>query len=508
MARLLNVMKMIRIPYRLICILNCCTLVLTVLFPNNAYAQESKNAALRNEILSLDSLLFQVGFNTCDISQFEKLLSLDFEFYHDKDSISDRSKFLRDLRNGLCKSPDTYQSRRELISAEVYPLYKKNRLYGAVQNGVHQFYERNGSGNETMADAAKFTHIWLLTEGQWHLARALSYDHQEVDATSGDQMSREELNEWIRKSGVHTVGIGKISKGALTDIEIIQTENEKNRATVNTIFNVASLTKPLVTAYVLMLSESGSWDLDAPLCKFFTDPDVASDPNSKLLTTRHVLSHQTGFPNWRGNSADGKLHFEFKPGTKYQYSGEGFEYLHSALESKFKPPMEVMVEKFILDSLDMHSTRFIWSDDMDTSQCALGHDADGHVYPWPKRKRANAADDLLTTIPDYGHFLAALMNHELIGDSLFNEMITPQVKTKENKYFGLGFERYDLGHGEYALSHGGSDKGVQCIVFLLPQTKDGLLIFTNQDNGYIVFEKIITHYLGEKGRKIVEIEMR
>ncbi|MFM9983653.1 MAG: serine hydrolase [Flavobacteriales bacterium] len=498
-------MKMISIPYRLICSQYLCAVVLTVLFSKNMHAQTSRDAALRNEIVSKDSLLFQVGFNTCDISQFEKLLSTDFEFYHDKDSISDKKIFLHDLRKGLCSSPDTYQSRRALISCEVYPLYKKNKLYGAVQNGVHQFYETAKAEPERMANSAKFTHLWVLVDGKWQLARALSYDHQQVDAGAGDQMSREELNERIRNSGVHTVGIGVIRNGKLIQTEIIQSDSIQNKASINTIFNVASLTKPVVAAMVLSLVEQGSWDLDEPLYHYWTDSDVQDDPNAKLLTARHVLSHQSGFSNWRGNNPDKKLHFEFKPGTKYQYSGEGFEYLRRALESKFKPPMDVMAEHILFDSLGMRNTRFRWSDMLDTTKCAIGHSSEGRPYPWPKRNRANAADDLLTTISDYGIFLEALMNNEILSDSMFNEMIAPQVKTKENKYFGLGFERYDLGNGEYALSHGGSDEGVQCIVFLLPQTKDGLLIFTNQDNGYIVFEKIITHYLGEKGRKIVEI---
>lgn len=71
-------------------------------------------------------------------------------------------------------------------------------------------------------------------------------------------------------------------------------------------------------------------------CIKLYDPDIADNPYVKKLTTRIILSHQTGFPNWRGNNADGKLTFEFEPGTKYQYSGEGYEYLRKALEKKFK----------------------------------------------------------------------------------------------------------------------------------------------------------------------------
>lgn len=51
------------------------------------FSQEEKNSALYKTIISKDSLLFNVGFNTCDISQFENLLSDDFEFYYDMDSI-------------------------------------------------------------------------------------------------------------------------------------------------------------------------------------------------------------------------------------------------------------------------------------------------------------------------------------------------------------------------------------------------------------------------------------
>jgi hypothetical protein len=78
------------------------------------------------------------------------------------------------------------------------------------------------------------------------------------------------------------------------------------------------------------------------------------------------------------------------------------------------------------------------------------------------------------------------------------------VKTKESKYFGLGFEIYDLGNGDYALSHGGADKGTRCIALFFNSGK-GILIFTNADDGYKVYEKLVIHYLGEE-EKIADIE--
>jgi hypothetical protein len=91
---------------------------------------------------------------------------------------------------------------------------------------------------------------------------------------------------------------------------------------------------------------------------------------------------------------------------------------------------------------------------------------------------------------------------------VYAEMTTNQVASTKGKHFGLGFEIYDLGNEEYALSHGGSDKGVQTIVFILPKTKQGLLIFTNSDTGANVYESLLKHYLGNNGQKIVDIETK
>ncbi len=87
-------------------------------------------------------------------------------------------------------------------------------------------------------------------------------------------------------------------------------------------------------------------------------------------------------------------------------------------------------------------------------------------------------------------------------------MTARQVASAKGKYFGLGFEIYDLGNDGYALSHGGSDNGVQTIAFILPKTKNGLLFFTNADTGGSLYEKLLQHYLGDSGQKIIDIEMK
>lgn len=484
------------------------------------FSQEEKNSALYKTIISKDSLLFNVGFNTCDISQFENLLSDKFEFYHDKDSISNKAQFLHNLKNGLCISPTTYQSRRELVdgSTEIYPLYKKGVLYGAIQTGIHRFYETSAAKNEpllkkneVLGDTARFTHVWILENGIWKLKRSLSYDHHPVNLSTDKSNTfdnKEEIEKWLKQNNVPTLGIGVINNGKLQQIKVFGELKKGITAPYNTIWNVASLTKPVTAIVALKLVSSGKWDLDEPVYKYWTDPDIANDPNNKLLTTRIILSHQTGFPNWRYMNKSGKLDFKFKPGTKYQYSGEGMEYLRKALESKFHKTLDQLADELIFKPLKMTDTKFFWDDKTDVSRFAIGYDNKGNPYEPTKNKTASAADDLLTTIEDYGTFLCSVMDSDGLSKKVFDDMTSHQVETKKNKYFGLGFEIYDLGDDNYALSHGGADKGVQTLVFLLPKTKQGLIIFTNVDDGYKVYEKLLLHYLGKNGQKLIDIETK
>lgn len=477
----------------------------------STYGQVSQDTELYKTILSKDSLLFNVGFNTCDIKQFENLVSENFEFFHDKDSISNKATFLHNLKNGLCASPTTYQSRRELLkeSTEVYPLYKGKNLYGAIQVGVHKFYETIAGKSERFASAAKFTHVWQLENGVWKLTKSLSFDHQTERKNEASIFDNDaEIEKWLKENNVPTLGLGIIESGKLKQVKVFGEISKGISAPYNTIFNVASLTKPVTAMVALKLASLGKWNIDEPVYKYWTDPDIANDPRSKKITTRLILSHQTGFPNWRWMNENKKLSFLFDPGKGYQYSGEGLEYLRKALENKFKKSLQQLASELIFVPLKMNDTRYIWDNKIDTTRLALGYDTNGKAYQTVKNKTPNAADDLLTTIEDYGKFLVSVMNNEMLTKQVFEEMTTNQVATKNGKHFGLGFELYKFTDDNTALTHGGADKGVQTIVFIFPKTKQGLLIFTNVDDGYKVYEKLLLHYLGDYGKQIFEIETK
>jgi len=475
----------------------------------SAFAQVNRNSDLYKTILSKDSLLFEIGFNHCDIQQFENLLSDKLTFYHDKDGISDKTKFLLDLKNGICNNKTNRQVQRFLVkeSTQIFPLYKNGVLYGAVQNGEHKFSEKR----ESQGGIAKFTNVWQLENGEWKLTSSFSFDHQADDNNKVGKFifdNQTEIEKWLKENKVPTLGIGIIENGQLQQVKVFGEISKGISAPYNTIFNVASLTKPVTALVALKLTSIGKWDLDEPVFKYWTDPDIANDPRNKKLTTRIILSHQTGFPNWRWMDETKKLNFQFDPGTKYQYSGEGMEYLRKALEKKFHKSLQQLANELIFQPLKMVDTKYVWDNKVDTTRLAIGYNKDGKAYETVKNKTPNAADDLLTTVEDYGKFLVSLMNGDGLSKNVFAEMTKNQVASTKGKHFGLGFEIYDLGKGEIALSHGGSDNGVQTIVFVFPKTKQGLLIFTNSDTGGSVYETLLKHYLGDTGQKIIDIETK
>lgn len=154
----------------------------------------------------------------------------------------------------------------------------------------------------------------------------------------------------------------------------------------------------------------------------------------------------------------------------------------------------------------MNDTRHAWDEYTDESRFARWHDTSGlNSYLNHQITSANAADDLLTTIGDYGKFAVDVLNGAGLDSNIYNEMIHPHVPISGGRFMGLGWEMFlDLGpQKEYALTHSGSDQGVQTLVILLPVSRQGLILFTNGDNGYKLYEKIIVEML-DTGREIMD----
>jgi CubicO group peptidase (beta-lactamase class C family) len=291
---------------------------------------------------------------------------------------------------------------------------------------------------------------------------------------------------------VPAVGIGSIENGEIKYARVLG-EREKGYPAPNAaIFNVQSITKSVVAVLVLKLVESGRWSLDEPLFKYWVDPDVANNPLHQLLTTRHVLAHQTGFRNWRSEHPSRKLTFEFEPGKKYQYSGEGFEYLKRSLEHKFDRSIEQLAGSLLFNPLGMRDSHISWDGYVDESRFALGHDSDGKRYQCWHKMPASAAYGLVTTIEDFCKFGVHVMNGAGLSPALFSEMVTPWSNIQEHSAQGLGwFVVKGLPNGEYAIHHAGGGQGFHAMAVFLPRSRRGVVVFTNGDSGMLICNSVI-----------------
>ena len=117
----------------------------------------------------------------------------------------------------------------------------------------------------------------------------------------------EVIQSWLKEHQVPAVGVGIIESGKVNTVKVFGQLKKGVPAHEKAIFDVASLTKSITTILTLRLVHQGKWNLDEPLYHYWVDPDIADHPYHKKITTRHVLSHRTGFKNWRWMNEDKKL---------------------------------------------------------------------------------------------------------------------------------------------------------------------------------------------------------
>ena len=157
-------------------------LLIVVCINTLAGAQAAKNSKLFLELKTQDSIFFERAFNLCDMEYLKKAIHKDLIFFHDQSGIQTKAQFLEITRKNICSNPD-YKPIRKLKenSLEVFPLYNNGKLYGAIQNGIHHFYIRDPAKKDRPTSVAKFTHVWLLENGNWLLKEVLSFDHHDPE---------------------------------------------------------------------------------------------------------------------------------------------------------------------------------------------------------------------------------------------------------------------------------------------------------------------------------------
>ena len=289
--------------------------------------------------------------------------------------------------------------------------------------------------------------------------------------------------------------------------------------TPDSVMTSASLSKAAFATVVLRLVQEGVLDLNKPIYQYLPKPlpeyptyaDLAGDDRYKKLTLRILLSHTSGFPNWRAFEDDRKLKIHFEPGTRYAYSGEGIDLAQFVVETVTAKSLTVLMEEQLFRPVGMTRTSMVWEPRFE-SDFANGYDEYGRSLGPEKRSSPVAAGSMQTTLRDYALFLSALMRGKILNTRTFGKMQNAQISIHSAHQFpSLANEttsandgirlRYGLGWGLYFSPYGkaffkeGHDEGWRHLAVFF-RNGSGILIMTNSSNGEGIFKPLMDAILG------------
>lgn len=134
-------------------------------------AAQPSGEELARTLATLDAALFD-SYNKCDLEKNRTFFAEDVEFYHDQSGLMvGADKLIAALKQNICG-----KVRRELVPGSLEAHVLKG--YGAVQIGVHRFY--NPPDSPKPGGEAKFIHVWRYQDGTWKITHVISYDHAAI----------------------------------------------------------------------------------------------------------------------------------------------------------------------------------------------------------------------------------------------------------------------------------------------------------------------------------------
>ncbi|WP_213602068.1 serine hydrolase domain-containing protein [Pseudoxanthomonas japonensis] len=266
-----------------------------------------------------------------------------------------------------------------------------------------------------------------LATATWpHMARAAACDDRAgwipPDAFLAD------LPRLMQALRVPAIGMAVVERGEVVWSRNLGVTNAETRTPVadNTLFEDASLSKPVFAYLVLQLADQGVIDLDAPLVRYRRMEYLADHPWVELVTARDVLRHSTGMPNWRKDPANEKLVPAVKPGTRIDYSGEAIFWLQLVVEKLTGESLDESMQRLLFGPAGMRDSSYTWSTDL-AARSVYGHraveDEEPGMPPQMLRDTWNAAQ---TVADRWGKPLSAWRWEDAVRALPAVQAITPK----------------------------------------------------------------------------------
>jgi serine beta-lactamase-like protein LACTB len=265
-------------------------------------------------------------------------------------------------------------------------------------------------------------------------------------------------------------------------------------ATAETMYRLASLSKPMTATAAMQLVEKGKIDLDAPIQRY-----VPSFPEKAWpITTRQLLAHLSGIrhylPDERFDATrryvsvlesldafkeDPLVH---EPGTAYLYSTYGYTLLGAVVESAAGVPYLQYMREKVWRPAGMESIRD------DDARALIHHRAQGYARIANGDIRNSEPADtsykvpgggLVATAADVARFAAAVQQGVLVRPETVTAMFSKQ-KTRSGRYagYGLGWGVQQW-KGRREVLHTGSQERVNNVIYMLPDRGLAVVVLAN-----------------------------
>ena len=271
--------------------------------------------------------------------------------------------------------------------------------------------------------------------------------------------------------------------------------------TPTTIFEAASVSKPVFAWIVMKLVEDGVIELDRPIVDDLEYPRIVDRVAYAKLTPRMILTHRTGLPNWVGTEVNihdrtAPIPFEHPPGAAHSYSGEAFQLLQSLVESKTGRSLQSLFVEYLGDVMPNSTfTHPLRGDVVESRGYAAASDPEsgrGMDDIGSNPSRGAAAYSLATTADDLANFLALVCRRERMRPATYDAMFEPQATLPPGEgppgsAYGLGWIVMSMGD-ETIVGHTGNNGEYRAIAFVSLTSGDGIAALVNSASGQTLLD--------------------